>query len=191
MVQRILDTAQQLAGETGLKGLTTGRIAERAGLSIGSLYQYFPNKESIVLELARRWLLGFRAALDRRRQGPRPRSWRAFVPLMHEFLQEVARMYRESAVMLPILQLMATSAELRHVEHEHDEAIIEEMAAWFREINPALALAEAKRLGLMVLDVGHACLSTATEARPALAARIVEDLETMTLALLKPHLGLR
>lgn len=191
MVQRILDTAQQLAGETGIKGLTTGKIAARAGLSIGSLYQYFPNKESIILELARRWLSGFRGALERRRSGRRPRTWRAFAALMHDFFQEVANLYRESAVMLPILQLMEASAELRHVEHDHDQAIIDEMAQWFREINPALAMADAKRLGLMMLDVGHTCLSTAAESKPAQAGRIVEDLETMMLALLRPHLGLR
>lgn len=34
--------------------LTTNRVAQKAGVSIGSLYHYFPNKEAIIAELARR-----------------------------------------------------------------------------------------------------------------------------------------
>jgi AcrR family transcriptional regulator len=36
----------------GISALTTNRVAERAGVSIGSLYQYFPNRDAIFLALA-------------------------------------------------------------------------------------------------------------------------------------------
>lgn len=45
-------TAQILVAE-GYERATTNRVAERAGVSIGSLYQYFDNKEALVLELLR------------------------------------------------------------------------------------------------------------------------------------------
>lgn len=52
IVDAILDAAAQLIGETGnLAGMTTNHVAERAGVSIGSLYRYFPDKESIVAAL--------------------------------------------------------------------------------------------------------------------------------------------
>ena len=38
----------------GAAGLTTNRVAERAGVSIGTLYQYFPDKTAILLATARR-----------------------------------------------------------------------------------------------------------------------------------------
>jgi AcrR family transcriptional regulator len=38
--------------EEGYDRFTTNRVAEQAGVSIGSLYQYFPNKESLLLALA-------------------------------------------------------------------------------------------------------------------------------------------
>jgi AcrR family transcriptional regulator len=50
----VLDAAEALIAEDGIVRLTTNRVATRAGVSIGSLYQYFPNKESILAELVRR-----------------------------------------------------------------------------------------------------------------------------------------
>jgi AcrR family transcriptional regulator len=44
-------TAQIVEGE-GEEKLTTNRIAERAGFSIGTLYQYFPNKEALLVAMA-------------------------------------------------------------------------------------------------------------------------------------------
>ncbi len=48
----ILEAAAQLFGEQGYTGTTTNKVAERAGVSIGSLYQYFPNKEALLLALS-------------------------------------------------------------------------------------------------------------------------------------------
>lgn len=49
--QRILDAAARVFADHGYAAGTTNRIAERADLSIGSLYQYFPNKDAILVEL--------------------------------------------------------------------------------------------------------------------------------------------
>jgi AcrR family transcriptional regulator len=46
--RRILDSAARVFAEYGYAAGTTNRIAEHAELSIGSLYQYFPNKDSIL-----------------------------------------------------------------------------------------------------------------------------------------------
>jgi AcrR family transcriptional regulator len=48
---RILDPAQRVFAQHGYAGGTTNRIAEAAELSIGSLYQYFPNKDAILIKL--------------------------------------------------------------------------------------------------------------------------------------------
>jgi AcrR family transcriptional regulator len=49
--QRLLDAAARVFSEHGYAAGTTNRIAEAAGHSIGSLYQYFPNKDAILAEL--------------------------------------------------------------------------------------------------------------------------------------------
>lgn len=51
-VAAILEAAAQILAERGWAGFNTNVIAERAGVSIGSLYEYFPNKQALVDEIA-------------------------------------------------------------------------------------------------------------------------------------------
>jgi len=53
-VDAIIQASTYILMEKGWKGFTTNAIAERAGVNISSLYQFFPNKEAIVAELQRR-----------------------------------------------------------------------------------------------------------------------------------------
>lgn len=52
----LLDAAAHLLDEIEFDALTTNRIADRAGYSIGTLYKYFPDKQALVRELALREL---------------------------------------------------------------------------------------------------------------------------------------
>ena len=51
LVAAVLEAAIQVLRAEGAARLTTARIAERAGVSVGSIYQYFPNKASILFRL--------------------------------------------------------------------------------------------------------------------------------------------
>ncbi|WP_337022758.1 MULTISPECIES: TetR family transcriptional regulator [unclassified Pantoea] len=51
LVSAILQAATQVLEQEGATRFTTARVAERAGVSIGSLYQYFPNKAAILFRL--------------------------------------------------------------------------------------------------------------------------------------------
>lgn len=55
-VERILDAAARIFDERGYRGTTTNHVARDAGVSIGSLYQYFPNKDALLVGLAERHL---------------------------------------------------------------------------------------------------------------------------------------
>lgn len=55
-VTAILDAALQVLIRVGKEKLTTTLVAERAGVSVGTLYQYFPNKRSLLQALLRRQL---------------------------------------------------------------------------------------------------------------------------------------
>ena len=63
-VDAIVEAAAHLLAARGWSASTTNHIAERAGVSIGSLYKYFPNKPSIVAEVARRRIRSEVAAIE-------------------------------------------------------------------------------------------------------------------------------
>lgn len=55
-IEQILDVAAHVFAEVGYEAATTNAIAARAGMSPGSLYQFFPNKEAIAEALAARYI---------------------------------------------------------------------------------------------------------------------------------------
>jgi len=63
-VSAILDAAERLFDETGYDAATTNEIAGRAGVPIGSVYQFFPNKDAIRHAVAQRYRDGFAALYD-------------------------------------------------------------------------------------------------------------------------------
>jgi AcrR family transcriptional regulator len=63
-VEAIVEAAARVQESKGLEGYTTNAVAERAGASIGTLYQYFPNKDAITLALIERELNALLADID-------------------------------------------------------------------------------------------------------------------------------
>ncbi len=51
----ILDTANQLFAEVGYENVTTNHLAEAAGVAVGSVYHFFPNKETVLRALVERY----------------------------------------------------------------------------------------------------------------------------------------
>jgi AcrR family transcriptional regulator len=72
LVAAILDAAVQVLAKQGAQRFTTARVAEKAGVSIGSLYQYFPNKAAILFQL-------------------QSDEWRQTSELLRGILEDVAR----------------------------------------------------------------------------------------------------
>ncbi len=68
MIATILEATAEILEEDGVDALNTNLIAQRAGVSVGAVYQYFPNKAAILTMLGRREMEAVRkaarAALD-------------------------------------------------------------------------------------------------------------------------------
>jgi AcrR family transcriptional regulator len=84
-VEVILEATAQVLVERGFEGASTNRIARRAGVSIGSLYQYFPNKEALVSALIERHLAESVALLPRELKETADLPLRAAVRLAIDF----------------------------------------------------------------------------------------------------------
>jgi AcrR family transcriptional regulator len=108
-VDFILEAAAYILSEEGLEGFTTNRVAERAGVNIASLYQYFPNKSAILEELQARHVAapaeGYAQLLNRLGDLPLEAAVRVIVdvaldmhagePTMHKlFLETLPRQTR-------------------------------------------------------------------------------------------------
>lgn len=65
-VQRMLDACAELVDQVGYEGLTTTVLAERAGVAIGSVYQFFPDKRAVVQALTLRNLEVYFARISAR-----------------------------------------------------------------------------------------------------------------------------
>jgi len=62
-VEVLVQAATRIIETEGLEGLSTNRVAEVAGVSIGSLYQYFPNKQALIDEVGTRFGARFQEAM--------------------------------------------------------------------------------------------------------------------------------
>ena len=102
IVDHILQAAQIYIVEQGLVQITTPKIAEKAGVSVGSLYQYFENKEEIIQELLRRKSENLGLALKQMVVTQAQLSIQEIIPLSIQFGFDVMR--AESGFFIEVLK---------------------------------------------------------------------------------------
>ena len=93
-VEAVLDGVQRVLKRHGAGALTTNRVAEAAGVSIGSLYQYFPNKQAIFIALHDRHVGRVRHVIERTMTGCSSASLEEFT---RELVEGLANVHSEDA----------------------------------------------------------------------------------------------
>ena len=118
-VEALLQAAADILVRQGAGRLTTNRIAERAGVNIASLYQYFPGKDAIVAELRRRHgaeqRAAVRSALIAHRGDDLKTTLRALVAMgvaAHAVNPELQRVFSEDLPQLAYRDIEASDAPL-------------------------------------------------------------------------------
>lgn len=145
-VAAIEEAAAQLFDRYGYAATTTNKIAERAGVSIGTLYQYFPNKDALLWSLAEQHLDATAAEVAETlahaadRELPLPR-------LLHDLVHRVAALHTERPTLHRLLfdQAPRTSdlvARARRTEHR----LATSFAAHLRRLGVARADPDAAAL---------------------------------------------
>jgi AcrR family transcriptional regulator len=101
-VDQILEAAARVFAERGYAGATTNHIAERAGVSIGSLYQYFPNKDTILVALHARHMESASEVVKEMMEEAL-REKKAPERLLRRFVTQVIEMHASQPALLHVL----------------------------------------------------------------------------------------
>ncbi|MDR0439657.1 MAG: TetR/AcrR family transcriptional regulator [Candidatus Accumulibacter sp.] len=124
LVEAILESAARVLVERGYAGMNTNLVAERAGVSIGSLYQYFPNKDSLIAALHERHGTQMRAIIETVLTTASPRDMRGRLAMLvhaglaaHRMEPELHRVLEREFPILdaPGSQNPADQSVFRHV----------------------------------------------------------------------------
>jgi AcrR family transcriptional regulator len=182
-VERILDATAALLGDTPVDKITTAAIAEEAGVPIGSVYQYFPNKLAVLAELARRVMEQVdlkTATLIAEDFGVLP--WDQAID---RAIDATIQGYAEQPGYLQLLLSIRPTPEFRLITDESNERVAAMLAR-----HPALrAVIPADRIELVTraaIQAANALQDWALSADdPDLTNRIIREMKT----LLKGYLG--
>ncbi len=105
MVETTVEAARQVFAEHGFEAATTNQIADRAGISIGSLYQYFPNKDSLILAVHKKHheevLAVVKGAMDRSQHLPLKDAIRHIIAANLEMHMKTPRLHTEFDAWIP------------------------------------------------------------------------------------------
>jgi AcrR family transcriptional regulator len=180
-VEAILEATTDILIRQGAGRLTTNRIAERAGVNIASLYQYFPGKQAIIAELRRRHGAARRAAvrqvLIERRGDSLESTLRALVSMgvaAHAVNPELERVFSEELPQLRYADIAAADAPL----FDEFRALLARSATGIREPERAM---------WMVATTADAVIHRAVVERPDDLSNgsIAEELVTLLVRYLK------
>jgi len=181
--EQILAATAVLLEEVGQDDLTTILVAKRVGVSVGTLYHYFPNKYAILYALAEQWLGEWNLALlELEAHKIESLSLKKFV---EKVMDRTLLVYKNQSVILPLVQAMFGVPELKELDSQHDELIIASMARMFRRLEITEDHAELSRLGSEWMEVSHALLLVIVDQNPTDAARSLSDLKFLSLCLLE------
>jgi AcrR family transcriptional regulator len=172
-VDAILDAAARVFEARGIERATTNLIADRAGVSVGSLYQYFPNKLSIVLALIERYQADMRGMWDEVLSVARaPQS-------LHEAVERAIDGTWSLAASRPAFLAVLHSGRLSPALAGPEGRLLAQACTRVAGVglarDPALTTAEALRMGAVTTEIVHALLGLAARAPKTQQADYVRE----------------
>jgi AcrR family transcriptional regulator len=173
-LQRLLDAADRILGDEGAAALSTTRVAEQAGVSVGSLYQYLPDKGAIIESLAGRYLAEFEAMMGDFVEQARQRTGDWSDPA-GTLIDAFAQRYRQRPGYRALWFGRELTEELRAADRDNKLAL----AGGVRQIMLELGLAQddsylfvASQTGVLVAD---SLLQEAFRTDPTGDSRLIEE----------------
>jgi AcrR family transcriptional regulator len=180
---QILGVTAELLEEVGQDDLTTILVAKRAGVSVGTLYHYFPNKYAIMYALAEQWVGEMDIALQElEAEDIEAHSVKKFV---ERSVERMLAVYNNQLGLLPLVQAMYGVPELKELDVIHDELIITSMARMFKRMDISDKPSELARLGRTYLELSHALILVVVNQNKAEGEKTLSELKYLSLSLLE------
>jgi AcrR family transcriptional regulator len=149
--ERILEIATKLIGEKGSDALKMSEVAEHANISIGSLYQYFPDKTAIIATLAERYnalgracVLGELASVSTELE---------LQPALHRITDGFYRMYLEHPAMRDIWGATLADKALQELEALDAQAHTDMLLEVLQKLRPKHKKSELESLAMLTMQL--------------------------------------
>jgi AcrR family transcriptional regulator len=172
-VARILDAAEEVFAESGYEAATNTEIAGRPGASIGSLYQFFPNKEAILDAVAARYLKRLKALYDEELSVEVARL--PLSDLLDQAIRYLVKFEAENPALCTIFYGLETSEKLTS-------------AAEYLRV-PGLEEKHRRLYAEIANDVVRGLFPLAISGEEERRERVVAEIKALLLAYLAPVLG--
>jgi AcrR family transcriptional regulator len=188
-VRQILDVAEQLFLEIGYEATTTRAISTRAGVSVGSLYQFFPDKEAILKALAVRYLqTQYQRFIDlhtaRSLKLPLPIYVDQMIGVFDQFYTDYPG---SRAIFKQLLDTITWSAIEKIDEVEYQ--VVDELARFFHSRQPSLPLTKCERIALVITKTITELLWLSLSRDWEFRQELVAETKLLTLSYLQQYLN--
>jgi AcrR family transcriptional regulator len=178
-LERILSVASDLIARKGSDQVKMSEVAELAGISIGSLYQYFPDKSAIIRTLAERYNAASRQciadALSQVRNLDGLRA--AYASLVDQYYE----MFLAEPVMRDIWSGMQTDKQLMAIELTESRANGALLADAMARVHPKAARDKITATAFLVWQLGEATMRLAISLNRDEGDALVDAFKRMTL----------
>jgi AcrR family transcriptional regulator len=178
-VERMLEAARALIEEKGSDAMRMGEIADRAGVPIGSLYQFFPDKSAIIRTLAERYNAAGRECIAAELAGANSKAElrTAFAKLIDIYYG----LFLSEPVMRDIWSGMQADKALREVELAESRLNGALLADAMARIRPNADRSRLKRSAFLVMSLGESTMRLAVSVERNEGDALVESFKRMAL----------
>lgn len=184
-VERMLDVCGQLIDEVGYEATTTTMIARRAEVSVGSLYQFFPDKRAVVQALAQRNLDVYLSRLGAALAGTRLTHWRDMIDVAIDLWVDL---HRE----LPGFRVVrfgdVVDTHLLQPEEDNDQVLASRLFGLVRD-ELGLQLSDEEQLVVVVLIKAADAIIQYAFRDPCGDQALIDEVKTLMNGYLALRLG--
>ncbi|MBI1278395.1 MAG: TetR family transcriptional regulator [Anaerolineaceae bacterium] len=183
----ILEAAGMVFAEAGYVGTTTNAIADRAGISPGSLYQFFPNKEAIADALAKQYTHELQQFWDSTFSAD---NIHMSLDVLINILVDSMITFDENKPGFSVLFFGDdTSADLAAMGHQLHEGIIGRFADLISARNPNIPPEKCELMANVIIRLYKAFVPVMVEHHSQQNTQMIGEMKAVLRGYLAPHIG--